>query len=437
MSTPNKPTGKQTVHVVPFSHLDLFWTGTREQCLSRGNFIISQALEILEKHPDFRYLIETVNFLDQYLDCYPEELDRIRKLAQGGQLELSPIWTGIYQNLPGGETLARNVLYAKRYMRDKMGCDPKTAHFGDLPGYTPQYPQIAKLGGIRNVLMSRGGPASMPLFHWEALNGDRLLSYFVKQGYAAYAMHTHWHKTYEDMAGGKIFDMLEFKLADTTHPSLIHWGSDLYAPHENMVHNVRTWNEKQDLKLRFSTFEEYFTEVADAEGVPVLKGEIPAAWPNVESSWPDVWPEDMPCEAALHMAEFLSVTCLAKGWTDYPQRELEDAWKALLDGMDHNQNAQGGDRADRDKLQIKKYARYAAERIIDKMSWRLASRVPVPAANAFPVVAFNSMSWSRDGIVSGPAAIYGPVRSCDIGEFDQGLKLIDEHGQTIPYVPLV
>ena len=36
---------KSEVYVVPFSHLDLFWGGTREECLSRGNRIIVQNQE--------------------------------------------------------------------------------------------------------------------------------------------------------------------------------------------------------------------------------------------------------------------------------------------------------------------------------------------------------------------------------------------------------
>lgn len=424
------------VYVVPFSHLDLFWTGTREECLSRGNLIISKALELLEQHDDFRYLIETANFLDQYLDCYPKELERIKKLAISGRLELAPLWTGIYQNLPGGETLVRNVLYAKHYIKSKLGIDPIVAHFGDLPGYTPQFPQIAKLSGIKNILMSRGGPSSTPLFNWEALNGDKVISYFSWQGYAAYAMGCDWHKTYDNMLSETMHKFIADKLQKEPC-GMIHWGSDLYAPIENIVHNVRKWNENQESKLQFSTLTEFFNVAEEGEGIPVLKGELPSAWPNVESSWPDIWAEDLPCEAALHMAEFLSSYCLMHGWLDYPQSQLEDAWKALLDGMDHNQNGQGGERADRDKLQLKLYSKYSAERIIDKMSWRLASRVPLlHCESAFPVVVFNSMSWQRDGIVSGHIAIFGKVRSCDIPEFSEGLSLVNDTGESIPYVVL-
>jgi len=431
------PTSAGPVHVVPFSHLDLFWTGTREECLSRGNYIIAQALDLLEKHGDFTFLIETVNFLEHYVSCYPAEKERIGKLAASGRLELAPLWTGIYQNLPGGETLARNALLAKRWVREHFGCDPQTAHFGDLPGYTPQYPQIAALAGISSVIMSRGGPAETPLFHWEGLDGTRVMSFFAPLGYATFAVATEWHKDYEAMASGNTGVLLEKSIASIDHPFLVHWGCDLYSPDENIILNIRRWNTEKEPKLQFSTLDRYFSNVSGLEDLPTLKGELPSSWPNIESSWPDIWPEDLPCENALQMAEFLSSCCLLRGWQDYPQAELRDAWIALLDGMDHNQNSQGGDKADRDKLQLKKYSRYAAERVTDRMAWRLAAQVPVPMPDMFPVVVFNSMSWRRTEVVFTRAAVFGTPRTSEINQFHGGLKIVDENGTAVPYVPLV
>ncbi|RRJ97856.1 hypothetical protein Ga0100231_005195 [Opitutaceae bacterium TAV4] len=106
--------------------------------------------------------------------------------------------------------------------------------------------------------------------------------------------------------------------------------------------------------------------------------------------------------------------------------------------MDHNQNSQGGERADRDKLQLKKHSRYAAERITDRMAWRLAAQIPVPASDTFAVVVFNPLSWRRSGIVQGRAVVYGTPRSSDIAAFRKnGLRLVNDRGETVPYVPLV
>jgi alpha-mannosidase len=429
-------TQHQPAYIVPFSHLDLFWTGTREECLSRGNLIIARALDLLEQHEDFRFLIETMNFLAHYLDCYPADEARVRRLAQSGRLELAPLWTGIYQNLPGGETLVRNTLYAKRCAKARFACDPEVAHFGDLPGFTPQFPQIAARSGIKHALLSRGGPASTPLFHWQSPDGSAILAYYVVGGYAVLATCTDWHKDYADMLSGRMAEILTTRMAGKTHPTLFHWGCDLYAPNEQLILNARRWNAERQPQLRFATFREFFAAAAQATDLPTLAGELPSAWPNIESSWPDIWPEDLPCEAALQMAEFLAVCCRLRGWTDYPQRELEDAWKALLDGMDHNQNGQGGERADRDKLQLKRYCRYAAERIIERMAWRLAAHVPRPAADMTPIVVFNAMSWKRTAVVTARAAVFGSERSSDIAAYDAGLRLVDDAGNTVPYVPV-
>lgn len=425
------------VHVVPFSHLDLFWAGTREECLSRGNTIISHALDLLERHDDFTYLIETVNFLDHYVDCYPQERERVQRLAATGRLELAPLWSAIYQNLPGGETLARNALYAKRYVRHHFGIDPSTAHFADLPGYTPQYPQIAQLSGITHLIMSRGGPVETPLFIWQGLDGTRIVSYYTLLGYAAMALEGKWHGDYEMMIAGATEETLRKSFRSDAHPNLTHWGCDLFAPNENLILNVRRWNNDKESKLLFSTPTNYFASVVHEKNLPVLQGEIPSAWPNIEGSWPDIWPEDIPCESALYLAEFLSAFCLLRGWKDYPQWELEEAWKALLDGMDHNQNAQGGERSDRDKLQLKKYSRYVAERIRDRMAWRLAAQVPMPRSDHFPVVVFNDLSWRRSGVALGRAVVYGTPRAMDVEAFKQGgMRLMDDQGRTVPYVPL-
>ncbi len=431
----SKPYSHQTVFVAPFSHLDLFWAGTREECLSRGNTIISTALELLEQNQDFRFLIETVNFLDHYLSCYPEEEARIRSLVEEGRLELAPIWSAIYQNLPSGETLARNALYGKSYVRKRFENDPLTAHFADLPGYTAQYPQIAQQSGIKYILMSRGGPSDTPLFNWAAPDGTCLTTYYNSLGYAAMGYHQQWHLDFKTMQDGGTRKELE-KLPAKDYPHLIHWGSDLFAPCQNIIDNVRQWNLETEPQLRLCTLEEYFKHVETRDDLPTLSGEVPSCWPNIEGSWPDLWPEDIRCENAMHLAEFLSTLCLQHGWKDYPQAELDQAWKDLLDAMDHNQNSQGGDWSDRDKLQLKQLSRYTAEQIALRKSWLLASQIKVPHAQSFPVLVFNSQSWKRSNTVIARVACFGMPRSIDADIFKAGMRLVDDRGETVPYVPI-
>ncbi len=46
--TTGKTSSKVDIYVAPFSHLDLFWAGTRKDTLARGNKIIATAIQIAE-----------------------------------------------------------------------------------------------------------------------------------------------------------------------------------------------------------------------------------------------------------------------------------------------------------------------------------------------------------------------------------------------------
>ena len=92
----------QEIFLVPFSHLDLFWAGTREECLARGNTIIAKAVELAKRDPEYRFLLESEVFVANYVESHKgtADLADFVKLVKEGRIEISPMWAGIYQNLP-------------------------------------------------------------------------------------------------------------------------------------------------------------------------------------------------------------------------------------------------------------------------------------------------------------------------------------------------
>jgi len=58
------------VYVVPFSHFDLFWAGTKQECLSRGNRIITKAVQLATQYPEFRFLVEDEVWMANYLESH-------------------------------------------------------------------------------------------------------------------------------------------------------------------------------------------------------------------------------------------------------------------------------------------------------------------------------------------------------------------------------
>ena len=120
------------IYVVPFSHLDLYWGGTQEECLSRGIRIIEKAVALAEQYPEFRFLLEDDVFVANFADAMKgtPELAAFQRLVKEGRIEIAPKWAAIYENLPRGEALVRNVVYGKRYARGPNGrCRADTGAF--------------------------------------------------------------------------------------------------------------------------------------------------------------------------------------------------------------------------------------------------------------------------------------------------------------------
>ena len=134
-------TTEPDIYFVPFSHLDFFWGGTREECLSRGGRIISRAIQLANESPKFRFLLEDNVFVSNFMDSHvgSTEAKELKRLVKEGRIEIAPKWAGIFQGLPDGEVHARNMAIGQRYAKEVFDVEGKVAHLGDLPGYTPQF----------------------------------------------------------------------------------------------------------------------------------------------------------------------------------------------------------------------------------------------------------------------------------------------------------
>ena len=165
---------KAVVYLIPFAHLDLFWAGSREECLSRGAEVILTALCLLETYPDYRFMIEAVNFLEYFKEAYPDDFQRVEKFVKSGRLEVIPVRAILYTQLPSGETLVRNYLSGRESCEKWFGFSGKTASLSDIPGVTPQLPQIARKSGFTALLLSHGTPPHTDRVCYTAPDGTEI-----------------------------------------------------------------------------------------------------------------------------------------------------------------------------------------------------------------------------------------------------------------------
>lgn len=433
---PNPEAGEsREIYLVPFSHLDLFWGGTREECLARGNRIIAKAVKLAKEHPEFRFLIEDNVFVANYVDSHhnSQELEEFKRLVKEGRIEIAPKWAAIYQNLPNGEALVRNLVHGKRYARAVFGVDPQVAFLGDLPGYTPQFPQILAKAGIPFMVMTRMGPGDKSLFYWKAPDGSRALAWSTAKGYgwgARLGLHTEMDEARKSALKKDVEDVQ----ATTSGPILMTWGSDLWAPNERIVANVEALNTaSRTARLILSTPINFFERAAKLSGVPEVSGEIPSSWPNLTSSVANVWPLTVPATNTLLTAEKFAAINYALGYADYPQQELDFLWRKLLEAMDHNQDGQGGTPGDDRKIGYSQLALLRGGEILRDSLRNIAERVQTAVPKSHPIVVFNPLGWQRSDLVRAHVTLYGDVAPSTIQEYRKGMRLLESNGTSVRF----
>jgi alpha-mannosidase len=428
-----QPAGE--VYIVPFSHLDLYWAGTQEECLSRGSRIAARAMQLAKEHPEFRFLLEDEVFVASYMDSHkgmPEE-EELRSLVKKGQIEINPKWAAIYQNLPRGEALVRNLVYGKRYAREVFGVDPLVAELNDIPGFTRQYPQMLSKSSIPYMVMTRMGPPESPLFYWKAPDGSSTLIWSTLNGYS-WGANLGLHHELDDAHVARIRTQLDAVQALTRGPVYLGWGTDLFAPNEGLVSNLEFLNRRlAPSHFRFASPTEYFQAAAKTPGIPTISGEIPSSWANIITSMTPYWPSAMTAADMLTTAEKFAAINDALGLATYPQAEFDHLWPKALESMDHNNFGQGGDIGDARKVGYAQAAILQGGQILRESLRNIAERVQHRNTRGTAIVVFNPLSWIRDDVVSAHVSMYGDVAPGDIGDYRKSMRLVDAEGTSIPF----
>jgi alpha-mannosidase len=426
---------KSEVFVVPFSHLDLYWGGTQEECLSRSNRIISRAIELAEKNPSFRFLIENETNVANFLETYrgTPDADAFTRLVKAGRIEIAPVWAGIYQNLPRGEALLRNLVYGKRHAREAFGIDPKVAHLTDIPGFTRQYPQILQKTGTPYMVMTRMGPPDQSLFRWKSPDGSAVLVWNTIRGYD-WGVRLGLHRDLDEIGFQRIgWETLAIQ-ATTRAPLYLGWGTDLWAPSQKLVDNLAVLNRRfGDQRFRFATSTEYFHAAADAPAISELAGEIPSSWANTITSNAHIWPPVITATDTLVNAEKFAAVNHALGYAPYPEQQLDALWRKALESMDHNNYGQGGEIGDQRKVGYAQAAILQGGQILRESMRNIAERVPFLYPLGTPIVVFNPLSWTRDDVVDAHVTLYGDVQPAELGDYRKAMRLLDEKGVSIPF----
>jgi alpha-mannosidase len=429
-----------TFDLLATNHNDLGWLDTQKATADyRSAELILPAMDIMKKYPDFRYSMESVAYLTEFLERHPEKHEEMAQLMR----ERKFVWGASYvQNLEGHvgpEKLVRQFYLGRRWLRKNFpGCD--TVHYckTDPPTMTWQMPQILSKAGVRYVLQGR---FPWGFYNWEGPDGSKIFVFAIRyanplinpkgnQGWLQYAAEREAYYASQKLPPQMIFDFnADYLPPPASFPPYVH------EQNAAMKRFAEAWNQhyreqpSRQIKppiLRFVEAEGTLEDFTRKEpNVTTVKGDWPLNWAYYdEPGHRTGLLAGREGHNRILAAERLFAGLMQQSKSvEYPTKTFEDAWKANC-WPDHGWGGNKGTITDRVYVESYLKSRELAGKLLSDASNQLARGIPRKSAEQPTVVVYNPLSWRRTDVARCRVAKPGGWKS---------FRLRDSAGKEIPY----
>lgn len=153
--------------------------------------LTASALRLMEGCDGYVAGAGRAQLYDWLLSGEPELFERVRERVGQGRWEIQgALWAEPDLRTTGGESIARQLLYGKRFYARAFGLDVSALWLEDSPGCCAQLPQLMRRSGIQYLVCGRAArPADWEFPHtsfWlQGQDGSRVLAHVPAAGDAA------------------------------------------------------------------------------------------------------------------------------------------------------------------------------------------------------------------------------------------------------------
>ncbi len=306
------------------SHLDVAWLWTYEETRRKAQRTFAIACDLLDRDDGFRF-IQSQPQLYAFVEESDDGLfDRVRAHVAGGRFDprVAALWVESDCNLPSGESLLRQMLYAHVYCKERFAVTPTVAWLPDSFGFMNTLPQLLAHAGIEffgttKLQWNDTTKFPYPQFVWKGPDGSAVVGAML-QGYdgpaypwrvkTAHARNEPLALGYGDGGGGVTSGMLDYVRKSAEWIDLVRWFEELREGKASLpVH-------QDELYLQYHR--------------------------GVYTTHRDVKMHNALCERALDEVEELLAWCLAVHAPRSMVRELaarvDDVWRTVLRNQFHD-----------------------------------------------------------------------------------------------------
>jgi alpha-mannosidase len=394
------------------AHIDTAWlwplAETRRKCART----FSTQLALMAEYPEFRFLASQPHQYRMVKTHYPELYKRLKAAVAAGRfIAEGGMWVEADTNLTGGESLIRQFLHGKRFLRQEFGVDNELLWLPDVFGYSGALPQIMRGCGIKyfstaKIFWNYNGGETFPYntFRWQGLDGSEVLAHFCNDYNAGCEPNQtvgRWKERVQKDG-----------LATRLYP--FGFGDGGGGATRNHLEFLRRQKDLEGApRLRVASPVEFFKD-QERRGIPDARyvGELYfQAHRGTYTSQARVKRGNRKCELALREAEAWGAVAAALKGFRFPATALNEAWRHVLLCQFHDIIPGSS---------IQRVYEEAGEMhgVIAGVARETARQATMALTDASRnLTVFNSLSWERTALVPLPP---------------QARQAVDESGRALP-----
>ena len=178
---------KPKIHLICNAHLDPVWQWRWEEGCSEAISTFRSAVQILKENDELIFNHNEA-ILYQWVQKYdPALFKEIQGLVAKNRWAINGGW--FLQpdvNIPGTESLIRQIITGKKYFKEYFNVDPKVACNFDSFGHSGGLPQILKSAGYEMYVHMRPQEVDLSIpsdfYRWRGIDGSEIPTYRISVG---------------------------------------------------------------------------------------------------------------------------------------------------------------------------------------------------------------------------------------------------------------
>lgn len=323
---PLKDAAKSLTEIfVSHAHIDMNWQWGYNETANVTVDTFRTILTLMREYPEYTFAqsqASTYEIIEKYR---PDMLDEIRQRIKEGRWEVTAAeWVEPDKNMPSGESLARQLTEARKYLTklldipaDKIAID----FVPDTFGHAAAVPEILCDAGIKYMYHCRGleGPC---IYKYRAPSGKEILAYREYRWYNSEVTT----ESFEPVA--KFCKQEGIDTCLCVYGVGDHGGGPSRRDIERIIEYSK-WPYTPNIK--FGTFREFFEAIERANiDLPVVDKELNFLFSGCYTTQARIKMSNRVSEDRMLEAEALSASASAMAGSPRDQKRFEKPWRNIL-----------------------------------------------------------------------------------------------------------